>query len=99
MKGSFNTIIKDERPVIIDFHAEWCGPCKVQSPILKDIAREMGERIRVIKIDVDKNGELAEKYQVRGVPTLAIFRKGELKYKQAGVHTRQQLMDILSVNI
>jgi len=59
MKGSFNTIIKENRPVVVDFFAVWCGPCKAQSPILKEIADEMGERIRVIKIDVDQNEELA----------------------------------------
>jgi len=95
MKANFDSIINDTKPVIIDFHALWCGPCKVQSPILKDLATELGDRIRVIKIDVDKNQEVAARYQIQSVPTLMIFRSGEIKYKQPGVHTKQQLMNIL----
>lgn len=95
MKANFNSIINDSKPVIVDFHALWCGPCKVQSPILQEIAGELGERIRVIKIDVDQNQEIASRYQIRSVPTLMIFKNGEIKYKQAGVHTKQQLMGVL----
>lgn len=95
MKANFNSIINDTKPVIVDFHALWCGPCKVQSPILQQIASELGERVRVIKIDVDQNQEIANRYQIRSVPTLMIFKNGEIKYKQAGVHTKQQLMSVL----
>jgi thioredoxin 1 len=95
MKGNFDSIINDTRPVIVDFHALWCGPCKVQSPILKDFANELGERVKVIKIDVDQNPEIASKYHIQGVPTLAIFKNGEMKYKQSGVHTKPQLMNVL----
>lgn len=96
MKANFDSIIKDLRPVIVDFHALWCGPCKVQSPILKEIATEFGDRVRVIKIDVDQNPELAGRFNIQGVPTLAVFKDGELKYKQAGVHSRFQLSGIIS---
>jgi thioredoxin 1 len=96
MKANFNSLINEDRPVIVDFHALWCGPCKVQSPILKDLALELGEKVRVIKIDVDQNNELAGRYQIQGVPTLMIFKKGEIKYKQAGVHTKPQLMNALN---
>jgi thioredoxin 1 len=99
MKANFDTIINDKRPVIIDFHALWCAPCKVQSPILKEIAEELGDRVRVIKIDVDKNSELAGRFHIQGVPTLMIFKNGREIYKQAGVHTKQQLMSILSDNM
>lgn len=95
MKANFNTIINEAKPVIVDFHALWCGPCKVQSPILQEIAGELGERVRVIKIDVDQNQEIANRYQIRSVPTLMIFKNGEIKYKQAGLHTKQQLMGVL----
>ena len=96
MKANFNDIIKDNKPVLIDFHALWCGPCKVQSPILKEVASELGDRVRVIKIDVDQNPELASRYQVQGVPTLMIFKNGELKYRQAGLHSKQQVLNAVN---
>ncbi len=99
MKGNFNELIKDVRPVIVDFHALWCAPCKMQSPILKEIATELGDRIKVIKIDVDQNIELAGRYNIQNVPTLMIFKNGEIKYKQAGVHTKPQLMNVLLKNL
>ena len=99
MKGNFNELIKDVRPVIVDFHALWCGPCKMQSPILKDVAAELGDKIKVIKIDIDQNPEFANRYNIQSVPTLMIFKNGEIKYKQAGVHPRPQLMDVLLKNL
>jgi thioredoxin 1 len=95
MKGNFDSIINDTRPVIVDFHALWCGPCKVQSPILSDIASEFGERVRVIKIDVDQNPGLASKYHIQGVPTVIIFKNGQLVWRQSGVVTKSQLIDLL----
>ncbi len=95
MKANFDSIINDTKPVIIDFHALWCGPCKAQSPILKDLAAELGDRVRVIKIDVDQNPSIAGRYQIQSVPTLMIFKSGVVKYKQSGVHTRQQLIGVL----
>ncbi len=95
MKGNFETLINENRPVIVDFHAVWCGPCKTQAPILKQIADELGEQVRIIKIDVDQNQPLAAKYQIQSVPTLMIFKNGQIVHKQAGVHTKAQLLTIL----
>jgi thioredoxin 1 len=95
MKGNFSSLISDSKPVLIDFHTLWCGPCKVQSPILKEVASELGDKVRVIKIDVDQNPDLASQYQIRGVPTLMIFKNGEVKYRQAGLHTKQQVIEVL----
>jgi thioredoxin 1 len=99
MKGNFDSIINDKRPVIIDFHALWCSPCKMQSPILKEISTELGDRIKVIKIDVDQNSKIASRYNIQSVPTLMIFKNGEIKYKQAGLHSKPQLMNVLLNNL
>lgn len=95
MKAKFNEIIHSPIPVMIDAYAEWCGPCKIQSPILKEVANELGDRVRVIKVDVDKNPEIANRYQIQGIPTVMIFKDGNLKYRQAGLHSKTQLMNAL----
>jgi thioredoxin 1 len=79
MSQKFNELIKSETPVLVDFFADWCGPCKMLAPILKEVKSELGDGIKIIKIDVDKNEKLAAKYQVRGVPTMIIFKGGEQK--------------------
>jgi thioredoxin 1 len=79
--------------VLVDFFAEWCGPCKAQGPILEEVAREIGASARIIKVDVDKNQELASKFQVRGVPTLLLFNKGEVVWKSSGVVQKQPLIE------
>jgi len=99
MKGTFETIINDSRPVIVDFHALWCGPCKVQSPILKELAAELGDRVKVIKIDVDQNNAVASQYQIQSVPTLIIFKNGKPVWRQSGVVSKANLYSILMQNI
>jgi thioredoxin 1 len=96
MKGNFETIINDSRPVIVDFHALWCGPCKVQSPILKELAAELDDKVRVIKIDVDQNNALASQYQIQSVPTLIVFKNGKPVWRQSGVATKADLKSVLT---
>jgi thioredoxin 1 len=99
MKANFDSIINDTKPVVVDFHALWCGPCKAQSPILKEVASELGDRVRVIKIDVDQNNEIASRYQIQSVPTLMIFKNGNLLWKHSGVVSKNQLLSVLNQNI
>ena len=91
MKSSFSEIIKDEKPVLVDFFADWCGPCKMLAPILKDAKAELGEAVKI----VDKNQELAAKYQVRGVPTLILFKNGEQLWRQSGVVPKADLVQLI----
>ena len=95
MKGSFNDIIQSDKPVLVDFFATWCGPCKYQGPILEELATAIGNEARIIKIDIDRNQAVAAKYNVRSVPTLMIFKNGEVKWKEAGVKEKEQLIQLL----
>ncbi|MGB5370032.1 MAG: thioredoxin [Flavobacteriaceae bacterium] len=95
MKSSFRKIIDSETPVLVDFFAEWCGPCKMLAPILKQVKDEMGDGLKVVKIDVDKNQELAEKYQVRGVPTMLLFKNGKQVWRQSGVLQKNDIINVV----
>lgn len=95
MKGSFNDIIQGDKPVLVDFFATWCGPCKYQGPILEELASAIGDEARIIKIDIDRNQAVAAKYNVRSVPTLMIFKNGEVLWKEAGVKEKEQLIQLL----
>jgi thioredoxin 1 len=92
MTKSFENIINSEKPVLIDFFATWCGPCKTLAPILKEVKDSLGERISIIKIDVDKNQELASKYQVRGVPTMILYQSGKQLWRQSGVLSKADII-------
>lgn len=95
MKGNFNALIDSDQLVLIDFSAEWCGPCKMLAPILKDVKHELGDSIKIVKIDVDKNQPLANKFQVRGVPTMLLFKKGEQLWRQSGVLQKSQIVQVV----
>jgi thioredoxin 1 len=96
MSNSFSDIIKSNTPTLVDFYATWCGPCKTMSPILEDFKNKMGDKVKVIKIDVDKNPKAASAYQVRGVPTLVLFKGGQIKWRQSGVVMAQDLIKIVN---
>lgn len=88
-------MMQGSTPVLVDFFAEWCQPCKIQSPVLQEIARELGDKLKVIKVDVDKNTLLAKRFQVRSVPTLILFRNGKSMWRQSGVLSKPQLHKVL----
>lgn len=95
MSASFENLIKSDKPVLIDYFATWCGPCKMLAPILKQVKDSLGERITIIKIDVDKNQQLATKYQVRGVPTMVLYQNGNQLWRQSGVLTKEEIIKII----
>ncbi|RPA70344.1 thioredoxin [Cyclobacteriaceae bacterium YHN15] len=96
---TFSELIAGDQPVLVDFFATWCGPCKMMQPILEDTSRQLGDKIKIIKVDVDKNPLAASKFQVRGVPTLILFQNGKTIWRQSGVVPAHQLVKIISENI
>jgi thioredoxin 1 len=95
---SFNDIIQSETPILVDFFATWCGPCQMLSPVLKQVKDSLGERVSIIKIDVDKNQALAAQYQVRGVPTMLMFQNGKQLWRQSGVLSKEEIIQVILQN-
>jgi thioredoxin 1 len=90
--ATFNEIIKSDTPTLLDFHATWCGPCKTMAPILDDVKKDLKDSVRILKIDVDKNPAIADKYKIRGVPTLILFKAGEIVWRESGVMDKNTLV-------
>lgn len=97
-KSSFQNLINSDIPVFIDFHAEWCGPCKAMNPVIKQLSKQMGKDLRIVKIDIDKNQALAGRLNIRGVPTFALYQNGKQLWRQAGMQTLDQLVHVIESN-
>ena len=98
MKSSFKDIVNSEKVVLVDFFGTWCGPCQALMPILKDVKEALGERLKIVKIDIDKNQSLAQKYQVRSVPTMILFKEGEPKLRQSGVLSKNEIIRVVETH-
>ncbi len=95
MKTGFKELIQSDKPVLVDFYADWCGPCKAMAPALEQLSSKLGDQVKVIKINVDKNQKAASAYQVQSIPTLIVFQKGQIKWRQAGAMSLGQLEAVM----
>lgn len=99
MASTFSELIKSDTPTLVDFFADWCEPCKAMKPILETLKSRMGEKIKIIKVDVDASPQAANNYNIRGIPTLILFRNGEIKWRQSGVVSAQNLERIIQQHV
>ena len=97
--GTFQELIKGEVPVLVDFHADWCAPCKIMNPILKNIKKKFGDQLKIIKINVDNNQQVSNKFQVKGIPTFILFKNSEILWKQSGVINESSFTEIIKNKI
>jgi thioredoxin 1 len=94
---NFKEVIESEKPTLVDFYADWCGPCRMLKPILDEIGEEYGDKVNIVKINVDEYQELATEYQVRSIPTLILFTKGEQKWKESGLKSKDELVNKIGI--
>ena len=96
--AQFNDIINESKPVLVDFYADWCQPCKMVAPILKEVKNELGDKVKIIKINVDKNPVISTQYGIRSIPTLMLFKNGQVKFNQAGVIPATEIKRLILAN-
>lgn len=97
--SNFKEIISGEKPVLVDFFAEWCGPCKSMKPVLENLKSAMGDNVRILKIDIDKNGALADSFSIQSVPTFILFKKGEVVWRSSGARSMAELREVITKNM
>lgn len=93
--SKFSELINSETPVLVDFYADWCGPCKMVTPILKEVKAKLGDKIKIVKIDTEKNQAISQRYQIRSIPTMILFKQGDIKWQNSGVVPANQLISTL----
>lgn len=97
--ANFSEMINSDQPVLVDFYADWCGPCQMMAPVLEEVSSEVSGKAKVLKVDVDKNQKAANIYQVRSIPTLVLFKKGQILWRHSGTASKEQLKSVIESNL